>query len=138
MVKIAQKYLDVHPWKLIETGYHKERHMVSESLFSIANEYMGIRGFFDEGYLGKTLIGTYYNGIYETPKNIQKSHYKGITEKQHYMVNSGNTMYMRIYINDQPYTFDPKQISDYERILDFKTGLSQRSYIVKDLFKIHV
>lgn len=136
MVKIAQRYLDVDPWKLIETGYHQERHVVSESLFSLANEYMGIRGFFDEGYMGQTLIGTYYNGIYETPKNIQRSSYKGITEKQHYMVNSGNTMYMRIYINDQPYTFDPDQVSDYERILDFKTGLSQRSYVVKDLFKI--
>ncbi len=136
MVKVAQRYLEVHPWKLVENGYHEDRHEVSESLFSIANEYMGARGFFDEGYPKKSLIGTYFNGIYEVPKNIHKSHYKGITEKQHYMVNSTNVFYTRIFLNNQVFEFNAKDISQYERTLDFKTGESVRTYQIKDLVKV--
>lgn len=136
MVKEAQKYLEVDPWKLIEKGYHEERHQVSESLFSISNEYMGSRGFFDEGYPNKQLIGNYYNGIYEVPKNINRSSYKGITEKQHYMVNSTNIYYLRIYLNDELYVFDKNQISNYKRVLDFKTGEMTREYQIKDLVKV--
>ena len=49
MAKVSQMYLDIDPFLIKETGYHKERHQVSESIFSLSNEYMGVRGFFDEG-----------------------------------------------------------------------------------------
>src|SRR5690554_3339169 len=121
MTKIAQRYLEVDPWKLIEKGFHEDRAEVSASLFSLSNEYMGVRGFFDEGYPKKSLIGTYFNGIYEVPKEIKKSHYKGISDKNHYMVNACNFFYIRIYFGDKLYVFDPDNIKDYKRVLDFKT-----------------
>ena len=49
MAKIKQRYLAVHPGKIIEEGFHPERNEVSESIFSLSNEYMGVRGFFEEG-----------------------------------------------------------------------------------------
>ncbi|MDI6452547.1 glycoside hydrolase family 65 protein [Peloplasma aerotolerans] len=136
MGKIAQRYLDVDPWKIIETGFHEKQAVVSESLFSLSNEYMGVRGFFDEGYPKESLIGTYFNGIYEIPKNIQRSHYKGISDKSHYMVNAANAFYTRIFVGDEMFVFNPNNISDYKRELDLKTGEQTRSYQVKDLFKI--
>jgi len=136
MGKIAKKYLEVHPWKIEERGFHKDRALVSESLFSLSNEYMGVRGFFDEGYEGNTLIGTYYNGLYEVPQDIRKSHYKGISDKNHYMVNAANFFYTRIKLNDEIFVFNPDEISNFERSLDFNTGEYIRSYQVKDLFKL--
>jgi maltose phosphorylase len=136
MAKIAQRYLEVHPWQLKEIGFHEKRAVVSESLFSLSNEYMGVRGFFDEGYPKDTLIGSYFNGIYEIPKDIRRSHYKGISDKLHYMVNATNIFYTRLIFDDQVFVFDPKQISDYVRTLDFKTGESTRSYRIKDWVEI--
>ncbi|PKK93592.1 MAG: family 65 glycosyl hydrolase [Tenericutes bacterium HGW-Tenericutes-6] len=136
MGKIAQQYLEVHPWKIVESGFHEKEAIVSESLFSLSNEYMGVRGFFDEGYIKDTLIGTYYNGLYEIPQDIRRSHYKGISDKMHYMVNAANIFYTRIYLNDEILVFNPNDISHFERSLDFKTGEMVRSYQVKDLFKI--
>ncbi|MFA6800613.1 MAG: glycosyl hydrolase family 65 protein [Acholeplasmataceae bacterium] len=136
MGKIAKKYLEENPWKIIENGFHSERSLVSESLFSLANEYMGMRGFFEEGYDKNSLIGTYYNGVYEKPKDVQTNHYKGISEKNHYMVNGSNFLYFRLYINDELYVFDENSVTDYQRILDFKTGESTRSYKIKDLLEI--
>ncbi|MDX9691786.1 MAG: glycosyl hydrolase family 65 protein [Acholeplasmataceae bacterium] len=136
MGKIAQNYLEINPWKIIEKGFHVDRALVSESLFSLSNEYMGVRGFFDEGYPHEKLIGTYFNGIYEIPKDIRRSHYKGISDKLHYMVNSANFFYTRIYINDELHLFNHDEINHFERSLDFKTGEYIRSYQVKNLFKI--
>lgn len=136
MAKIAQRYYDVDPWKLKETGFHEQNAVVSESLFSISNEYMGVRGFFDEGYPKKSLIGTYFNGIYEVPNDIRRSHYKGISDKLHYMVNATNVFYVRLFIDGKLFVFDSKTISNYERVLDFKTGESIRTYRVEDLFEL--
>ncbi len=136
MGKIAQQYLEIHPWMLIEDGFHESKALVSESLFSLSNEYMGVRGFFDEGYKKESLIGTYFNGLYEVPKDIRRSHYKGISDQLHYMVNAANFFYVRIYIQDDLYTFNAKEISNFKRSLDFKTGEMIRSYQVKDLFEI--
>ena len=136
MAKIAQRYLDIDPWMLIENGFHEERALVSESLFSLSNEYMGVRGYFDEGYQKDTLIGTYFNGIYEVPKDIRRSNYKGISDKLHYMVNAANPFYLRIYIGDELFIFNPKKIEGYKRTLDFKTGETTRTYRVGNLFEI--
>ncbi|WMT41617.1 hypothetical protein RE628_03610 [Paenibacillus sp. D2_2] len=65
MPKIADKYLVVDPWKIVEEGFDPQRSRVSESIFSLGNEYMGVRGYAEEGYSGDTLIGSYFNGLFE-------------------------------------------------------------------------
>ena len=45
MAKEAIKYYGVDPWKITETGFNPERGRVSESIFSLGNEYMGTRGY---------------------------------------------------------------------------------------------
>ena len=47
MGKEATKYLKEDSFKIIEEGLHLDRLKVSESIFSLANEYTGIRGSFD-------------------------------------------------------------------------------------------
>ena len=61
MGKKADIYYKVHPFQIIEEGFEPEYAEVSESIFSIANEYMGVRGYFEEGYSGKRLIGSYFS-----------------------------------------------------------------------------
>src|SRR5512139_1472246 len=100
MAKVADKYLQVHPWKIIERGFHPEQGLVSESLFSLANEHQGVRGFFDEGYSGDSLVGAYLNGIYEE-HFLEKSAYKGISNRLSYMVNTVNWLHTRLDLEDE-------------------------------------
>ncbi|MCK4745792.1 MAG: hypothetical protein KAT15_02100, partial [Bacteroidales bacterium] len=37
------------PWKIIEDSFDPESNSFRESIFSLANEYMGTRGNFEEG-----------------------------------------------------------------------------------------
>ena len=101
MAKISNEYLEVHPYKIIEKGFHKDRALVSESLFSLGNEYSGVRGFFDEDYSDKQLIGTYYNGIYEYSLEDTPSAYKSIVKRTHFTINSLNWLRVQIKVGDE-------------------------------------
>ena len=49
MAKQADRYFRTDPWKIIEEGFDPRYARVAESVFSLANETMGVRGYFDEG-----------------------------------------------------------------------------------------
>lgn len=139
MPKVATRYYDLDPWKIIENGFSEERSLVSESIFSLANEYMGSRGNFEESYSGKTLIGNYFNGIYEIPEKIEQGGYKGISKKNHYMVNSVNYTSTKIYINNVLIDLHKVKYTDFKRVLDLKTGLLERSYIyIQDEIRVKI
>jgi maltose phosphorylase len=84
MAKAADVYFSVDPWKIVEEGYDPSYSRVSESVFSLANESMGVRGFFDEGGSVDSLRGMYINGVYDI-EPIGRS-YRGIIDQTHFMV----------------------------------------------------
>lgn len=130
MAKIADKYYIADPWKVIEEGFDKEYSEVSESIYSLGNEYMGIRGYFEEGYTGDSLLGSYFNGVYES-QNVTGSSYKGIIDKTEFMVNSVDWLYTRIIIDDEQLDLNICTVKEFRRELDLKTGILKRSFIWK-------
>jgi maltose phosphorylase len=126
MAKIADQYLEIDPWKIIEQGFHPERGPVSESLFSLANEHQGVRGFFDEGYSGESLVGVYLNGIYEERFTAEPSAYKGISNRLCFMVNTVNWLYTRLELDGERLDLAKSRFSDFRRELDFRTGELRR------------
>lgn len=128
MAKIKKQYLKVHPFKLIEDGFHKDRDMVSESLFSLANEYSGIRGFFDEDYSSNQLIGTYYNGIIEYGEEIPNA-YKGIAKRTHFTINSTNWVKIRIKLDDEILDLNKSNFNNFRREIDFRDGKYIREFV---------
>lgn len=128
MAKIADEYLKVDSWKIIEDKWHIERNMVSESIFSLGNEYMGLRGCFEEGTTAESLPGSYFNGIYEI-EPVENTSYKGIVQKTHFMVNASNWLYTRIFADEELLEPGSSDISEFNRELDLKSGTITRSYI---------
>lgn len=133
MAKIADIYYVTDPWRIIEEGFNPAYSKVSESIFSLGNEYMGIRGYFEEGYQGESLIGSYFNGIYESVKT-EGSSYKGIIDHTEFMVNSVDWLHLRIQIGEEQLRFEEAKIENFKRILDLRTGILSRSYdwVLKD------
>ena len=126
MTKNADIYLLCDPWRIIEEGWHKERNAVSESVFSLGNEYMGVRGYAEEGCGAESLRGSYFNGIYEEV-DLDKS-YKGIVTKTHFMVNAVDWLYTRIQAGDEILDMDSCEIGNFRRELDMKSGTLSRSF----------
>ena len=61
-------YLKKDEWKVIEEGFIPSHNRMSESIFSLGNGRMGLRGNFEEQYSGDSLQGTYLAGIYYPDK----------------------------------------------------------------------
>ena len=131
MAKVSQMYLDIDPFLIKETGYHKERHQVSESIFSLSNEYMGVRGFFDEGISIPHLVGTYFNGIIENSLEDTPSAYKGVVKRSHFTINSVNFFKCHIKVGNDILDLNKSSFSDFIRVLDMRTGLLTRSFLWK-------
>ena len=128
MEKYADLYFKVDAWKIIEEGFRQDYGKVSESIFSLGNEYMGVRGFFDETYTGDAMIGSYFNGIYEN--NIQHGlGYKGVSNVTEYMVNSVNWLSTRVILDGETLDLHKCRFTDYKRTLDLKTGLLSRTFL---------
>ena len=65
MAKTADRYFKADPWKIIEERFDPSYARVSESVFSLANESIGVRGYFDENGTVDSLRGSYINGVYD-------------------------------------------------------------------------
>ena len=130
MAKAADRYFKVDPWCIVEEGFAPGYGLVSESVFSLANEYMGARGYFEEGYSGDRLLGSYFNGVYERRK-AEAQGYKGIVQETEFMVNSVDWLYLRIQAGEEKLDLARSTFKDFKRKLDLRTGLLTRSFVWK-------
>ncbi len=129
MPKKSNMYLDLDPFKIIETSFHPDRAKVSESIFSLANEYSGIRGYFDEGYSGERLQGSYFNGIYEYSLKDTENAYKGIVKRTHFTINSVNWVKCKLEVDGEVLDLNVSKFENFKRVLDLKSGLYTREFV---------
>ena len=59
-----KRVFDIHGWKLSTHAFNEGDIRLYESLTSIGNGYMGMRGNFEEGFSGDSHTGTYIAGIW--------------------------------------------------------------------------
>lgn len=128
MGKFADKYLKVDPWEVVEEGFKPEYGRVSESIFSLGNEYMGVRGYFEEGYSGDKLVGNYLNGVFEE-RITEKSAYKGISNRATFIVNAVDWLYTRLKLDSEELDIAKSKITGFKRKLDMKTGILTREFV---------
>ena len=129
MPKVAARYLEVDPWRVIEKGFHPDRGRVSESIFSLGNEYMGVRGFFEEGYGGPSLIGSFFNGVFDEADIGHPQLFKGLVTEMTFIVNAVNWLYTRIWLGGERLDLSRSRFSDFERVLDLRTGTLTRQFV---------
>jgi maltose phosphorylase len=128
MAKIPTKYLKADPWAIIEQGFHPNEGRVSESIFSLANEYMGVRGYFDEGYSGDQLIGSYINGVWSEIDIKHAVMYKGLATHWTFMVNAVDWLYTRISLDGERLDLRKSIFENFTRTLDLKNGIYTREF----------
>src|SRR3954453_16662427 len=118
----------VDDWRWVERRYAPEFMAASETTFSTANGYLGMRGAFQEGRPA-FLHGTFVNGFYETwPIPYGEKAY-GFAKTGQTMVNVPDGLIMRLYVDDEPFTMDRASLLEYERALDMKQGTHERDLI---------
>lgn len=120
------------PWKIIEEEFNLDHNYRGESIFSLSNGYIGMRGTFEEAYdlsKNKGLEGNFVNGYYESQKISYGELAYAYPEMSQTMLNIANGKILRLTIGDEKFSMLEGKIETYERILDFKDGVLQRRLI---------
>lgn len=117
-------------FKIIETSLNKEEMRLSESIMSIGNEYMGMRGNFEEFYSGDSLEGTYIGGVWFPDKTRVGWWKNGYPDYFGKMINSPNFTGIEIEIDGEQVDLNVENVVDYYRELDMKIGLLTRRFTI--------
>ena len=127
--KTPIKYFRGDPWMIVEEGFNPAYQRVSESVFSVANEFMGVRGYFEEGYSGDHLLGSYFNHLYEMMDIHHDQVFKGFITQGAAMVNAVDWLYTRLWVDGEQLDLAKSKFSGFTRKLDMRQGVLTREFV---------
>lgn len=119
-------------WNVIEKDLHVKENRLYESLMSLGNGYMGMRGNFEEQYSGDSLQGTYIAGIYYPDKTRVGWWKNGYPEYFAKVLNAINFIGIDVFIDGEELDLAKVKIKNFERKLDMKESCLYRSFTVID------
>jgi len=116
------------PFRLVEKRFNSSRMPQMETLFALANGYIGIRGTFDEG-TPAFQKGTLINGFHETWPILYPESAYGYARTGQTIVNVPDGTLIRLYVDDEPFDLASAALISYERTLDMQTGILARDLV---------
>ncbi|ANZ98660.1 maltose phosphorylase [Carnobacterium divergens] len=125
-----ERLFDIDAWKVKTNTLDKENRRLQESLTSLGNGYMGMRGNFEESYSGDHHEGNYIAGVWYPDKTRVGWWKNGYPEYFGKVINSINIIAMDILIDGNAIDLFTDQIEDFLLELDMEKGVLRRSFIV--------
>lgn len=119
-------------WKIREINYDISKNLQAETIFSLGNGYMGMRGSFEEGYSGdknNSVNATYINGFYDEYKITYPEDGYGFARTGQAMLNVPDAKIIIPVINGCVFDMHSGNILSYERILDMRGGFLSRKIL---------
>ncbi|WP_088008105.1 glycoside hydrolase family 65 protein [Indiicoccus explosivorum] len=147
-------------WKVIKSEKDLKNLLLNESLLSLGNGYLGVRGNFEEGYTedAKTIRGTYLNAFHDETEIKYGERLHGFPLTQQKVLNVIDGQSVDIYIGDERFSLFEGEVLEFERSLHMDRGFAERfirwrspegletklhfrrlvSFTVKELFAINI
>jgi alpha,alpha-trehalose phosphorylase len=116
------------PWRLVELDHSHDDLGVTETLFTVANGYLGMRGNPEEGRDAFS-HGTYINGFHETWPIRHAEAAFGFARTGQTIVNAPDAKLVKLYVDDEPLNLGLADLEHYERTLDFRDGVLRRRVV---------
>ena len=126
-----KRIFEINPWKVITHTFNKEDKRLQESMTSTGNEYMGMRGMFEEKYSGDTHKGIYLGGVWFPDKTRVGWWKNGYPEYFGKVINAVDFVSVDVKLDGESVDLAKDEFSDFELALDMKSGILTRSYVVK-------
>ena len=121
-------YIQLDPWRIIESQWNENKVTAAESLFSLGNGAMGQRANFEENYSGETFQGSYVGGVYYPDKTKVGWWKNGYPEYFAKVLNAPSWIGISIAINGEILDLKTATIHSFQRSLDMKEGLYSRTF----------
>lgn len=115
-------------WRMLQTRFASRFVAQDETIFSVGNGYLGMRGNFEEGR-PVSQNGTFINGFYEAwPIEYPEEAY-GFAKAGQTMVNVADGKIIRLYVDDEPFFLPTAHLLSFERALDMRAGTLDREVL---------
>ena len=122
-----KRTFEVSPWHVKTTKWAPEDKLLQESITALANENLGMRGFFEEGYSDTTLQGVYLGGVWFPDKTRVGWWKNGYPKYFGKMINAVNFMKLTIAVNGEQVDFAKQTPTDFNLDLDMRRGTLTRT-----------
>jgi maltose phosphorylase len=120
--------IHIDPWRVVETTWTPEAHIMSESLFALGNGRMGHRANHEEAFSGKHLNGSYIAGVYYPDKTKVGWWKNGYPEYFAKVLNAVNYVGIDLRVDGEVVDLYTAKVSDFYRELDMEHGVLTRRF----------
>jgi alpha,alpha-trehalose phosphorylase len=127
-VKLPRYVYPPEEWRIVEKQFYPRLMESSESIFSVGNGYLGLRGNFEEGDPAFRQ-GTYINGFYESWPIVYGEEAFGFAKTGQTIINAMDAKTIRLYVDDEPFFLPTANLLGFERILDMRDGILYRNVL---------
>jgi len=114
-------------WSIEFTGPAGSSEALRETLLSLGNGYLGMRGTGEEGGGPESIPGTYINGFHETAPIVYGERFPGFADEKQTMINIADARLIRITADGVDLGPDAPGLTDERRTLDLRRGRLNRS-----------
>ena len=118
----------VDEWRLVERQFCPDSIAATETLFSTANGYLGIRASFEEG-APAWQHGTFVNRFYESRRLVYEEEAFGFARTGQTIVKVPNGTLIKLYVDDEAFYLPTATVDKFERVLDMQTGTLDREVV---------
>jgi alpha,alpha-trehalose phosphorylase len=130
MIRLSSDPLDRHrfpvdEWTLRENEFDARRQGQAETIFTVGNGYLGLRGNLEEGRDGYD-HGTFVNGFHETWPIRHAEEAFGFARVGQTIVSVPDAKVIRLYVDDEPFVVSAAELLSYSRVLDMRDGVLLR------------
>ena len=115
-------------WRIVEARYSDEFVGLTETVFSLGNGFVGVRGSFEEGRPA-LVPGTFVNGFHETWPIVHAEGAPALAKTGQTIVNVPDTTIIKLYVDDEPFFLPAARLQEYGRILDMRAGTLTRELV---------
>ncbi|NLX83059.1 MAG: glycoside hydrolase family 65 protein [Clostridiales bacterium] len=121
----------IHPWKVIQTRFTLKEQRFAESLMSLGNGIMGMRGNFEEHYSGDHHQGMYLGGVWFPDKTRVGWWKNGYPQYFGKVINAMNLIGLEVWVDDVQIDAAILEVIRFHRELDMQSGILLRNMCVK-------
>jgi alpha,alpha-trehalose phosphorylase len=107
------------------TRFSERYYARAETIFAVANGFIGIRGTFEEGRPALA-PGTFVAGFHETWRILHAEEAFGLARTGQTIVNAPDATVVKLYVDDEPLFLPTARLRDYGRVLDMRAGVLTR------------
>lgn len=127
-LNLPREVYPVDPWRIVEKRFYPRFLEQTETIFTVANGYLGMRGCCEEGN-PVFENGTYINGFFETWPISYGEEAHGFAKEGQTIVNVPDAKTIKLFVDDEPFLLPEADLIKAERVLDMRVGTLDRDIL---------